>query len=118
MTISRTRGLEGARVISWEANHQQIVKHYQNSASGVVLKDQCSVLLIEPINRPDNAVIYNEDGSEKRRIKNPLGERGAFGFTEGGYEGQELTLIIRIPGSEFAYVLDEQGNPKAMKEIR
>jgi hypothetical protein len=84
----------------------------------VALASGTGVLVVEPENRPHNAVIYQETGVERTRIVNPLTTRGAICFSECGYENNELTLIVRLPGLEVACVIDEQGAIVRLQELR
>jgi hypothetical protein len=104
--------------VSWSSDGSDVVKHYVHPAQAVPLRSGQGVLIVEPDNHPNNAVLYDADGSQKRVIGNPMAAKGALCFTACGYERDELTLIIRLPGLEFAYVIDEAGNSVRLQEIR
>ena len=109
----------GGSSVMWTSHGLSVEKIYGGPISAVALSDGSGVLVIEPfVDQPDNAVILNEDGSERVRVDNPLGDRGAICFTEAGYEGEALILISRLRGLEMACVIDEEGNNLRQYEIR
>jgi len=118
MTISNFQLSAGSLVVAWTANGASYEKRYMKPVCAVELSDSRAVLVVEPTRLPNNAVIYEENGAERIRVANPLAERGAICFSECGYEGADLTLIIRMTGAEFAYVIDEHGRAKTLQEIR
>lgn len=119
MSILDFRHTPGEPGATWNSRGVQIEKRYDGPISAVVLADAKGVLIIEPCSKgPSNAVILNEDGSERIRIRNPFSQQGAVCFTDAGYEGAELTLISRSRGLEMAFVIDEHGNGLRQYEIR
>jgi hypothetical protein len=104
--------------VSWTTNGTAVVKHYARPVQAVPLRSGQGVLIVEPDNYPTTFVIYDADGSQKRVIDNPLAAKGALCFTACGYQRDALTLIIRLAGLEFAYVIDEAGNEVRLQEIR
>ena len=118
MTVSNFECPEQADYVRWVSMGVPVEKRYRSVVRAVVLSAGDGVLVVEPDHQPDNAVIYSQDGTQRVRIVNPLGTRGALCFTECGYEGGCLTLVARLRGLEVACVIDTAGNVLHTQELR
>ncbi len=119
MTVADFIHSAEGRSARWRFRGQLVEKCYGGPISATVLADGSGVLIIEPgADRSDNALIFDGDGSERRRISNPFASRGAICFTEAGYHRGELTLVSRLKGLEIACVIDERGSHIRQYEIR
>ena len=101
---------EKAKFVRWRSNGQLIEKLYQTPVAAVVLASGTGVAVAETGDRPDNGVIYNEDGSLRVRLVNPYPHHGETVFGDVYYECDELKFTIRSRDINRAAVYDEQGN--------
>lgn len=118
MTISDFNNPEGAHYVEWVSSGATIRKLYSAPAYAIELVGHDAVLIVEPDGSPHNAVIYNEDGTERIRLKNPMVAAGALAFSYPYYQGHDLIVNSVIPGLEFACVFDEMGHLKRVFETR
>lgn len=119
MAVKEFELAAGGRTVRWRFKGQQIDKTYEGPIEATVLSDASGVLIVEPgMNRPDNALIFNGDGSPRLRISNPFTYSGAVCFSDVGYEGGELTLISQIKARQMACVISEDGHHVRQYEIR
>jgi hypothetical protein len=115
--ITDFRYQENSSFVGWIYSGSIVKKLFDFDIYAILLKSQQKVLVIESINRQDNAVIFNADGSEYRRIKNP--DSHALCFGDVYYVNDELTLISRRrDASMTAVVIDENGDLIRTHETR
>ncbi|HEX7452078.1 MAG TPA: hypothetical protein VF294_07325, partial [Polyangiaceae bacterium] len=76
----------------------------------VRLKSGTGVAVVEDCGMPDNAVIYNEDGSLRVRLINADPRYGQTIFDSVYYSDAELTVVVRGAGMQTSCVFDEDGN--------
>jgi hypothetical protein len=106
-------------LVSWLFNTTRVIKQYASPAQAIPLASYAGVLIVEPYDGvPNNAVIYNADGSERVRLVNPMVAHGAICFDDAYYVGAELTVIAAMQGSRFACVFDETGMLQRVYETR
>ena len=110
MTIADFENPDGATYVRWRTGGTPIEKRYSRMAFGVELASGTGVLVVEPDGYLDNAVIYNEDGSERVRLRNPDPQSGQSAFVDAYYINEELTVILGSRAGQTACVFDESGN--------
>ena len=119
MTISDFENLAGSTEARWKYGGVAIVKKYPSFVAATMLSSGDGVVVVEPyVADPNNAVIYNADGSPRARLVNPCVADGAKCFDDVYYDGGELTVIARGPGFMWACVFDEQGRLLRTHETR
>ena len=118
MTIGAFHNPADGNSVEWTHAGKRILKHYPGPAYAIVLASQDGVLIVEPTGAPNNAVIYNPDGTERVRLRNPMVHAGAIAFSYPYYSDGELTVNSAIPGLEFACVFDETGQLQKVFETR
>jgi hypothetical protein len=118
MTISNFKNPRDASYIEWTSGSQKIRKKYVTAVYAVELLTHDGVVVVEPDGAPHNAVIYNEDGTERVRLNNPMARAGAIAFSYPYHLNQELVVNSMIPGTEFGCVFDEHGRLKRVFETR
>lgn len=111
---------DSGKAVSWDFQGSKIVKTYPYAVYFEVAKDNSAVVIVEPDNEfsPDNAVIYNADGSEKKRILNPTRDKGAICFGDIYYEKGDIVLISVCPCVHYACAIDNDGNILRVHETR
>lgn len=99
---------EGQSFVGWIYAGNAVRKTFLYEVYAVLLKSNKRVLVVELKKDRDNAVIFNPDGSEFCRIKNPDSQAVCFGDVF--YINDELTLISRrSDASMLGVVIDEDG---------
>lgn len=108
------------KTLSWRHNGSLIEKSYPYPVYVLALDDESSILVVEPDNEhsPDNAIIFNEDGSEKSRIINPCKGEGAICFGDAYYVNGEPTLISVTNRVPYACVVNSAGDIVRVYETR
>jgi YD repeat-containing protein len=109
---------EKADYVRWQGDGRWIEKRYPARVTAVRLSSGTGVAITEIAGRPNNAVIYNEDGSLRVRSINGDPRHGETVFDSIYYVGDELTAIVRGPGIQTACVYDEDGNLLSKYENR
>jgi hypothetical protein len=118
MTISNFQNPRDAPYLEWTSGSRQIRKQYRASVYAAELSNHDGIVVVEPDGAPHNAVIYNEDGSQRVRLSNPMVDAGAIAFSCPYYLNNELTVNSVIPGTEFGCVFDEAGKLRRVFETR
>jgi len=100
---------DSGKKISWLSRGRLISKSYQSPLLGYeVLPDSSGVLLLEPPEEvgPENAVIYDEDGSERWRL--PFNSRSGHGllFDRVGTTDGTLVAVAVINNRDVMFELD------------
>lgn len=111
---------EAGHFVSWMRDGKKVEKNYPYAVCAEKLKGDSGVIIIEPSSKkdPDNAVIYNSDGSMRVRVVNPMKDEGAKCFADVYYVNDELTLIAAGGRVFYACVIDENGNTLRIYETR
>ena len=74
------------------------------------LASHTGVVIVEPYQgHPNNAVIYNADGTPRIQLLNPLSAKGSICFIYPYYVGSELTLVAAFPDIQYGCGYDESG---------
>jgi hypothetical protein len=119
MNVSNFENPRDSDYVAWTFHGTRIAKQYASSAYATPLASHTGVIVVEPYDKdPNNAVIYNADGSERVRLLNPMAAQGAICFDYPLYVGTELTVISVMHGLQFACVFDEQGRLQRVYETR
>ena len=107
--ITEFKHPENSSFVGWIHSGTIVKKLFNFDIYAILLRSKQKVLVLESINRQDNVVIFNADGSEFRRIKSPDSQALCFGDVY--YVNDELTLISRRrDASMTAVVIDENGD--------
>ncbi|RDH44540.1 hypothetical protein [Zooshikella ganghwensis] len=89
-----------SNVINWKVGHKVYTKKYDYPATAALfgVNDEF-VVIVEPddVNKPNNAVVYDEEGKFIRRIINPCMDQGAICFDSVYPSGEKLILISVCP---------------------
>ncbi len=86
--------------VEWAFAARRIKKSYPFPIrSAITLLDNTGVALVEPneVSKPNNAVIFNADGSERFRVMHP-GQGADGGFDQIYYVRHELTAFAGQQG--------------------
>jgi hypothetical protein len=123
MAVKNFEWVDGSPAVKWELEDGTIVqKHYQLPAGSVcVLIDRSGVAIVEPYEEVGkrNAVIYDEDGSERFRLDLPLPESEAYGFYYIHYESDKLRAVVATRSRDIAVTVDpESGRCFDLHETR
>lgn len=95
--------------ISWGTQSPITKKQYSDTLMGYeVLPDNSGILLLEPYKQvgPENAVIYNNDGSERWRLPFPKNLGNGLLFDRVGISDNELIVIGIINGRDVRFSVD------------
>lgn len=109
MSVSGLAWKRGSAVVAWDSDGERIEKVYRGPVSSVCqLRDGGGLALVEPIDEtgPNNAVVFNANGTVRFRVKPPLPTYQVQGFADMYYVKDELTAILVTPGRDFAVVVD------------
>lgn len=110
---------DGAAYVRWKFPSGFVDKQYANTVYGVVLAAGDGVAVVEPFEgHPNNAAIFNADGSLRVRLVNPLTSAGATCFMYPYYVGSELTIVDALPGVQFGCVFEPDGRLVRIYESR
>lgn len=118
--ITNVKFENDGKTISWEYQGLPITKSYDFNAYFVVSKKNDYIVVVEPDNSfsPDNAVIFNPDGSEKKRITNPCRDKGAICFGDIYYVLDNITLISICNAAYYACKMNNDGDIVKIYETR
>ncbi|MBN1910399.1 MAG: hypothetical protein JW818_11710 [Pirellulales bacterium] len=111
MSINGLAWQRGSAVVIWDCDGERIEKAYRGPVTSVCpLRDGDGLALVEPIDEtgPNNAVVFNADGTVRFRVKPPLPTQQVQGFADMYYVKDELTAIMVTPGRDFAVVVDDK----------
>ena len=109
MGVADFRRAVGTSEISWANAGRPVRKTYeQQVTSAVVLRDGSGVAVVEPVTQQGerNAVVFNADGSERCRLERPCRADDGCHFAQIDYVRDELTVVVVIHGTNFAYVFE------------
>lgn len=109
MTVSDLENPDNAEYVRWRSNGSSVEKRYDRPARAAALASGSGVLVVEPTSYPNNAVIYNANGSMRSRLHNPDPQEGQSAFIDVYYINDELTVILGSRSGQMACVFDESG---------
>jgi len=95
--------------VEWTLDSGRIVVHKEDSPIFVVLlRDRSGVLIIESYEKKGsrNLVIVNADGSERFRPAPPFDQNRTYGFSYGGYEMGEMSVVLTTTAGDVSYPFD------------
>ena len=119
MSISDFECVPNSSVVSWVNAGVAVVKQYPSRVFAEELRSHEGVLVVESSHGdPNNAIIYNADGSPRVRLVNPCVAKGAVAFGDVYYVGSELTVVAYGQGDMWACVFDEDGHLQRTYETR
>jgi hypothetical protein len=120
MEVSKFQILSNGCQLRWMHNQEIVDLHFSNPVLAVPFLTGNGVLVVElgSSAAPDNAVIFNSDGSMRTRVTNPEGKNGAVAFCDAYYVKNELTLFIAFQSAQMGCVIDEAGNVLRVYETR
>ena len=99
----------GSRNVEWSNEGDHIVKVFAHPVQrAIMLADNSGVAVVEGLeaSAPNNAVIFNLDGSERVRIKEKGIPFQGIGFYNIYYLGNDLTLSYACSGVDYAVVIN------------
>jgi len=114
MSISNLKWAKDSNEVSWkDDNSAEIVRRYREPVQSVtILNDRSGVIIVGSFKElgPQNAVIINNDGSERLRLPRlssfPYGS--VYGYYYAYYEGLELKAIISTTSGDSMVTVDPQ----------
>ena len=111
---------KGDHFVWWIYDGKKVEKNYAYSVLTEKIRGDDGIVIVEPssINDPDNAVIYNPDGTLRARVINPVKDKGSKCFADVYYVNDELTLIAAGGRVFYACAIDEDGNVLRVYETR
>ncbi|GEM_PF-3597072 len=111
---------DSGKTIEWEINSRKIVKKYDYQVYFEIGGAGDYIVAVEPDNEfsPNNAVIFNPDGTERKRIINPLSNDGAICFGDVYCERGSIVLVSVCPRANYICVLDHDGGIESFHETR
>ena len=86
--------------VGWDCGHDIVLKKYESPITAELSPDGEWVLIIEPIvikDKPNEAVIFNVDGTVKAKLRSPFDEKGLLSFFVGTYIDGGV-IKVRIVG--------------------
>lgn len=107
------------KTVLWIYNDKQISKDYDYVIYSLNVHNEY-VVIVEPDNKfsPNNAVIYNSDGSERARVSNPFKDKGAICFGDVYYVKDEIALVSITRRANYICIIDVDGNVLRTHETR
>lgn len=99
----------GGKEVSWNNNGKIIKKTYSSALMGYeVLPDETGVILLEPLleSGPENAVIFNLDGTKRWRLPFPPNLGQGVVFDRVGISQGKLIVIGIINGRDVRFEVD------------
>ena len=113
MSISNFLWQRGMHEVRWKSRDIEVVKSYSIPVrSAICLRDGTGVAIVEPHEEVGsrNAVIYNEDGSERFRLEHPEIDpyREILLFAQMYYVDDELTAFALTASADYGVVIDPE----------
>jgi hypothetical protein len=107
-------------LVIWMCDGLMIRKPYLHPVVAVFFGDNRKILIVEPDSSksPNNAVIYNGDGSEYIRIINPYENQGAICFSDAYEVKGKLNLFFMCKNAYYGCLVDEFGTVSNIYETR
>jgi hypothetical protein len=119
MTISDFENPDDSRYVRWKFAGKTIEKDYPGITYAIPLASGTGVVVVEPYaGHPDNAIIFDADGTERIRLVNPLTSIGAICFIYPYYVGPDLTLVVALRDLQYGCVFDADGRCLRTYEAR
>jgi len=117
--LKNFRSGNDGKSISWDFENQTITKEYSFVVYSLNINDEY-IVVVEPDNEfsPDNAVIFNSNGIERTRIKNPFKNDGAICFGDVYFVKGEIALVSITPRAHYLCIIDVDGNILRTHETR
>ncbi len=100
---------DGGREISWDWNDSAVKKKYIDILMGYeILPDNSGIILLEPASQvgPENAVIYNIDGTQRWRLPFPSSVGVGLLFDRVGVSSDDLIVIGIVNGRDVKFSVD------------
>jgi len=115
--IENCKAINGGKSISWKCNNKIIAKDYLHVVYFLNISDKY-IVVVEPDNEysPDNAVVFNENGTEHVRVKNPFKDSPCFSdvyFIKG-----KIGLVAIGQRVNHICIIDVDGNVSKKNDTR
>jgi len=107
-------------IVRWNFDSTQIVKKFDAKVFAECFKEKDGVIVVVRSKKsfPNNAIIFNPDGSKRTTVINPLAEKGDFGFSDVFYIKDEIALISTGNLRQHSCIIDKNGNILKISEFR
>ncbi len=118
--IKQLSNNEQKKQVSWKYGNSEIIKNYKYRAyvAAPVRGDFVVMVDHNDFDNPHNAVIYNSDGSFRKRVENPYIDQGTICFDNVYLSGEELILTSVCPRVFYSCKLDANGDISNTNETR
>ena len=107
-------------IVSWMFDGIRVVKTFDARVFAECFKEKDGVIVVirSKVMSPNNAVVFNPDGSEKSTVVNPLVEEGDLGFSDIYYVKDNLVLISTGKLGQHSCIVDKEGKILSVSETR
>ena len=119
-TISNFVCTQDNEIVSWIYDNRPIIKKFDAKIFAECFKENDAVVVVIRSKKdfPNNAIIFNPDGTEKTKVMNPLVNGGSLGFSDVYFVKGSLALVSMGKMRQHLCVIDKDGTILSISETR